>query len=392
MINRPAYLLLSGCLLLTACKPSADPKAPSASAAPAPWRWEIYPESDRLLLATLPGTLEPARSHLFRAPGEARLQITPEILAAAPGTRWPADTVWGRLHTPADTLEDSELDRATAALAERERQVNNADRPAARLQLDREVAAAADNLALARLAEKDPDLFRAANAPLDPRLLPASSVTAATETLKLVQARRAALDDPATPETAELQTLRAEVTRRTRLRDERRTRSELKLPFAASLVFASSATAAERTVAPGELLAVARDWTGLRLRVRATLPELHGVAPASLIATVTPPGGSPLVLTYVSTQLEPRLNIEEPVFYFETTTLPNPLPPAGIDLACTVHTKLAASARIVPKLDLANRDTQATLLGGWAAALPTLLPGAELVAEGRASLALRPAR
>ena len=388
MISRFTPVLLVGCALLSSCAPA--PETTTATTTLPPWKWDAYPQSNQLLLATLPATLEPARSQLFRASTEATLEIVPEILAAPPGTVWPANTIWARLHTPSDAVEDRELDRASASLAEREAQYRNVDLPAARIQLDGEIATAADTLALARLADRQPALFRSADSPIDPHLIPTVSTATAAQTLNLLQTRRAALDDPANPEPAEIQALRAEVARRTRLRDERRSKSDLKLGFAATLLLATPSAGAEHSVAAGELLAIARDWTRLRLRLRATMPELHGVPAASLSATVTPPGGKTVTLAYASTQLEARTGVEEPIFYFETSDVPHPLPPTDIALSCVVNTRLATPARIVPKLDLAARDQQGALLGGWSAALPVLLPGAELVAEGRANLALRP--
>ena len=354
------------------------------------WHWEAFPEAQELLIAQLPASFEPVRGEVFRAPAEGRLQVAPEVAAAPTGTVFPAGTVWATFVPTGAAAEDAELERATSTLAARDHRYQSQELPAERIQLDHDIAAAADTLALAELADRDPALFRDAGAPLDPRLLPAAPTAAAAESLRLLKARRAELDDAAAPaEPADLQALRAEVSRRARQRDERRTQEQLKLTFAANLLLTEPAGAGDRPVAAGETLAVTRDWTRVRLILGASRPELHGVASGCLTAAVMLPGGDRLVLPYAFTRVETHAGREEPVFCFEAAC-PAPPPPVGVEFACTVTARLAQPARIVPKLALAARDRDGALAQGWRGGLVQLFPGTEFVAEGRAALAVRP--
>jgi hypothetical protein len=380
-------LALLSVFALAACRPP-----PPVAAVRAAWDWKTFPEGRSLLVAQLPATVGPARSQVFRASEAGRLTLE----VAQHAVTLPADSVWGTLEPVGAADETAELEHAAALLAQRRAHWRDAELPAARLRFDLEITEAEKARALLDLAAKEPDLFTPAGAGLDPHLLPAGTAAQAAENIRLLRASRAALDDPATSEPPELAAAQLDLDRRTAARQRHAALNRLAMPFAGELLLAGPwPPVPERDVAPGEVLAQARDLSRLRLRVPVAFPALADAAGAlPLTATVTLGGGRTIEAPFAFQQIEPGADGGDgPCLYFEapaTVLQGAPFPPPGLELACDVRAQLPESARLVPKLALVLADADGVFADGWKAGLARRWPGARLLAEGRAELAIVP--
>lgn len=363
----------------------------TAPAAAAPWNWNDYPAARELLLAQLPARVQPRQMAVARAPAAGQLVL---LDAARGEATLPAGTAWARIEIPGGADEACELTKLRQRLAERRDHYTRFEVPAALARLDREITDAEETLSLARFAEKSPDLFRGDDAPLDPQLRPALTPAQAEARLERLREQRtllAAGDRAAEP--ADLFALQTQLDQRERalqLRDEQLT---LTAPFAGQLRLAQPDS--PRPVETGEIVATLADASALEVRVPATLPLLHSVAPETLHAVLTLPGGGVATAAFAGSTVEMQGPALVTVFRFQLPAGSTPaagLPTAGVELPVLVFARLPREARIVPKLDLVRHDAAGVLRDGWRAGLPRLLPGAELLAEGRQALALQPSR
>lgn len=363
----------------------------TAPAAAAPWNWSDYPAAQELLLAQLPARVQPRQMAVARAPAAGQLVL---LDAARTEAALPAGTAWARIEIPGGADEARELTQLRQRLAERRDHYARFEVPAALARLDREITDAKEVVALARFAEKSPDLFRGDDAPLDPQLQPSLTPAQAEAQLARLREQRAQLaagDRAAEP--ADLFALQAQLDQRERalhLRDDQLT---LTAPFTGQLRLAQPDS--PRPVETGEIVATLADASALEVRVPATLPLLHSVAPEMLHAVLTLPGGGVVTAAFVGSTVEMQGSALITVFRFQLAAASTPttvLPAAGVELPVLVFARLPHEARIVPKLDLVRYDAAGVLRDGWRAGLPRLLPGTELLAEGRQALALQPSR
>lgn len=384
-----AALAAAGAWSGAGCRRNSDTQA--AVSAPPAWDWKSFPESNELLLAQLPATVQPARLDLIRAPAPGRLQLDP---AARPGALLAAGQVWAVLEPDEAAEETAGLARLEKQLGERRERYRHFELPLALIRLDRDIADAQESLALAQFAEKSPELFRGDPPVLDPRLKPAGTVAQIAEQLRLLKERRArtATGEPDT-EPGDVQALATEIEQRQHTREARHERLTLKAEFAGQLRLTEDFDQGVRRVNAGELVATLEDAAVLEVRVVAALPLVHAVPAASLRAVIGLPEGGSATAEFAAMNLELRGDTAVPVMRFR---LPVPAggaasrPPLGVEIPAVLYTRLPAPARIVPKLALVQRDTGNELGDGWRAGLAKLFPGSELAAEGRQAVAVIP--
>lgn len=350
------------------------------------WNWQAYPEAKELLIAQLPATVQPARMDVVRAPASGKLQLSGTAGAEATVA---ADQVWATIEPDDAADEAAALDHLHHTLDERLARYTRDERPFVLTRIDREIADAEETLALAKFAERSPEAFRGDTPGLDPRLQPTVTAKQAEEQLRLLRERRERTAmGVADTEPADLQGMRAEIEQRERARDTRRGHLALRAAFGGRLRLAAGA-AAQGHVNAGEVVATLEDATALEVRIPATLPLLHAVAPESLRVDVTLPGGTSARASFSAVAVELQGEMPLPVFRFRLEGKAE-APPPGVQLPAQVYAQLAAPARIVPKLELIRYDAAGVLNDGWKAGVPRLLPGSTLVAEGRQAVAITP--
>lgn len=396
MTARPRFSLLllaaiaaAGTWGAAGCNRNRDTAA-AAPLRPA-WDWKSFPESDELLLAQLPATVQPARLDLIRAPAPGRLQLDP---AARPGALLAAGQIWAVLEPDEAAEETAVLTRLEKQLGERRERYRHFELPLALIRLDRDIADTQESLALAQFAEKSPELFRGDPPVLDPRLKPAGTAAQIAEQLRLLKERRArtAAGEPDT-EPGDLQALATEIEQRQHTRDARHERLTLKAEFAGQLRLTEDFDQGARRVNAGELVATLEDAAVLEVRVVAALPLVHAVPAESLCAVIGLPGGGSATAEFTALNLELKGDAAVPVLRFRLAVPPGGAPsrpPLGVELPALLYTRLPAPARIVPKLALVQRDSANALGDGWRAGLAKLFPGSELAAEGRQAVAVIP--
>lgn len=370
---------------------SGSPEARDAEVA-GPWSWEDFPKGDALLVAQVPVTIEPARMAVVRAPAAGRLRLEP---ALKPDGGVAEGACWAVIEPDDAAAAERELAEAEGRLKLRRENYRKWELPAALAAMDRQTADAGETLAVARLAERSPELFQGDHPALDPASRPALSSAQAEQQLKWIAERRqrTAAGEPDT-EPADLQALQAAFEERRRDRDLRRAQLRLSADFAGRLQLARPEGASGSRVQMGEPVAVLVDDSALILRVRAT-PLLQAAAPESLFAEFTLPGGAVARADFLSQGVDLRADQPVPVLDFRVPAErlgAARRPTAGTELPGLVWVRLAEPARIVPKLALAERDSAGALARGWREGLETLFPGCRLVAEGAQAVAVKPPR
>lgn len=371
----------------SACHRSADTADAKVAAAPT-WNWQAFPEAKELLLAQLPATVTPARMEVVRAPASGQLRLSIASSAEAAVT---AGQAWATIEPDDAADEAASLTHLRQTMEERHTRYLRDERPFALARLDKEIADAEETLALAKFAERSPEAFRGDTPGLDPRLQPTLTAKQAEEQLRLLRERRErmAADAPDT-EPVDLQGLRVEIEQRERTQAQRQAHLILHASFAGRLRLASGA-AVQAHVAAGEVVATLEDTSSAEVRVPATLPLLHAVAPESLRVEVTLPGGAAAQAAFFAVTVELQGDTPLPVLRFRLDGKVEP-PPPGVQLPALVYTRLPASARIVPKLELVRYDAAGALNEGWKAGIARLFPGNSLLAEGRQAVAIVPTR
>jgi len=365
--------------------------APATSPTTPTWNWDAYPLESQLLVAQLPASVVAIRAETIRAPIAGILRMLPA--AKQPGTI-AAGTAWAAIEPEDVPAEEKELSQARQDLAERRAGYRRFDLPAELGKLDDEIAAARETVALARFAERSPELFQGDTPLLDPRLKPAVTAAQAEVRLTAIEDRRkqVAAGDPAA-DPADISAMAAALETRQRALDERLSRHVITAPVSGTLRLAVSPEADGSRVETGDILATISDDTALEVVIKGTLPLLHAVPAENLYCTVAASGGKEATAAFSAWGIESGANGVVPIMRFR-------LPPgaftgeranlAGVELPALVFVRLAEPARIVPKLALAEWDASSALAAGWQPGLQRLFPGARLLAEGRSAVAIVP--
>jgi hypothetical protein len=366
----------------------SGPSAPEPARA---WNWDAFPVASQLLVAQIPASVVAVRAETVRAPVAGILRLLPSASASQPLA---AGTAWGTLDPEDDPAEVRGLEQARRELEERRTRYRAFDLPGALERLDSEIAAAKETLALARFAERSPELFQGDTPLLNPRLKPAITPAEAAARLRAAEDRRKALaaGDPAA-DPADLQGMAAVLESRQRALDESRARLLLAASIPGTLRLALSPEADGVRVGAGEVLATVEDDSELEVVVRGTLPLLHDVPAGELFCTVAAAGGTEATASFLAWGVESsgtgvgpviRFRLPAGAFAGESGIL------AGAEVPALVFVRLPAPARIVPKLALAEWDADGLTAAGWRPAVLQLFPGSRFLAEGRAAVAIAP--
>ena len=155
---------------------SGSPEARGAESA-GPWSWEDFPKGDALLVAQVPVTIEPARMAVVRAPAAGRLRLEP---ALKPDGRVAEGACWAVIEPDDAAAAERELAEAEGRLKLRRENYRKWELPAALAAMDRQIADAGEALAVARLAERSPELFQGDHPALDPASRPARQLRGAS--------------------------------------------------------------------------------------------------------------------------------------------------------------------------------------------------------------------
>jgi hypothetical protein len=376
-------LLVSFC----GCRQKVD--APAA-AETRTWSWAEFPEAEELLLAQLPATVQPRRVELVRAPASGVLRL--EASFGRDGVVQ-AGQRWGVIQSDDQGEHDAALGRLEQKIEERRKRYREFEQPFAASRLAHEIVDLEETLELARLAERSPELFAGDEPTLEPHLRPTTSGAQLTQQLEVLRQRYQQLEAQAPEaEPADLQALVAELEQRRDLEMQRRARLALKTNFSGRLTLMFDVTASERHVEVGEVIGRLEDDSAFEVRVSGSLPLLHAMPAENLTVRVVLPGGRALSAESAKPGIELRAEGPAPVLRFEVPGALDSRPPAEVQLPALVHVRLPRAARIVPKLALVQHDTAGVLSEGWRAGLPRLLPGSELLAEGRNAVALLPGK
>ena len=389
MMSKPV-LRLSTTLLALAAAFGCSRTGPAAPAARA-WDWNAYPLETRLLVAQLPAAVVPVRSETLRAPVSGILHLLPPSRQAGP---LGPGIAWAAVEPETSPLETEALDRARQELAERRARYRRYDQAADLDKLDHEISSARETLALARFAAGSPDLFAGDVPLLDPRLKPDATPAQAESRLQsLVERRRQVAAGDPEAEPADLQAMAASLEDRKRALDGKLASHPISAPIAGTLRLAVSPDSEGTHVDAGQVLATVEDDSALEVVVRATLPLLHDAPAERLACTVAASGGAEATATFSSWGVDSSGSGIAPVLRFR-------LPAgtfagvrgnlSGVELPALVYVRLAAPARIVPKLALAQWDQEGVLAAGWRPGLKLLFPGSEMLAEGRSAVAIAP--
>ena len=361
--------------------------APAATETRA-WSWAEFPEAEELLLAQLPATVQPRRMELVRAPASGVLHLHhsfngENVLSV--GQRW------GAIESNDQAEHAAARARLERTIEERRKRYREFEQPFAVSRLAHEIIELEETLELAQFAERSPELFAGNEPALEPHLRPTTSVAQLSQQLDVLRQRHQQLAAHAPEaEPADLQALLAELEQRRDLDKQRLARLELKANFNGRMTLMFDPAAGARHVEAGEVLGRLEDDSAFEIRVPASLPLLHAVPAEDLTLRVVLPGGSALSGNSAKHGVDLRAEGPMPVLRFEVSGPLGARPPAEVQLPALVHVRLAHKARIVPKLALVRHDAAEVLHEGWRVGLPRLLPGCELLAEGRNAVALLP--
>ena len=379
-------LLAAGLLLAV---PAAADTGPAGSA----WNWDAFPTASTLLVAQLPASVVAIRSEVVRAPASGRLRLLPLARQAGPIA---IGAAWAVINPEAEPAESREVAREDSDLAARRARYREVELPAALEKMDAALAAERETLAMARFAERSPDLFAGTTPVLDPRLKPSATAAQVEIRIRALEERRkeAAASDPSA-DPPDLQAMASTLDAHRRILAEKLAPRPITAPIAGTLRLAVSPETDGLRVEAGAFLATLSDDASLEVVVPGSLPLLHAVPADSLYCTVTAAGGAAATATFSSwgvetsgSGLRPVIRFRLPAEAFEGRRADL----AGIEVPSLVYTRLPEAARIVPKLVLAAWDSDGLLTAGWGPGLIRLFPGSRLLAEGRSSVAVAPPR
>ena len=140
-------------VLLAACSSQTEALADKAPAKP-PWRWELYPSTNRIRLATLSCRIQPKSSLKLIAPIAGMLHVHVHTLQ----TNLAVGTIWAEFEPEQFSEEAKALQDAAVHLSEREKSLLNLDLPRQKLKFTRELYEAERQLAMLKLLQTNDNL------------------------------------------------------------------------------------------------------------------------------------------------------------------------------------------------------------------------------------------
>ena len=375
-------------VLLTACSPQTEVRADKAPAKP-PWRWELYPSTNRIRLATLSCKVQAKSTLTLTAPITGMLHVHVHTQQ----TNLTAGTIWAEFEPKQFIEEAKALKDAAAQFSKREKSLLNINLPRQKLKLTRELYEAERQLAML-------NLLRTNNLTLLPSLglkNPSLNPKAHTMLQAEVDLIRRTLDAITKTNLVvlgfDLTEQRANLKQRQRDFDRRRKQARLKMPTTGQLSISLPLTEGvnEYWVHAGQDLAVARDFKKVYVRAVLADPAWAGQVTGALGIVIRFSNGQELTAKYVYQRLERTPMREEVAAYFLITA-----PPiteiqhlVGLEVTGELIFNLGRPVRVVPKLTLVMHNPSAFQGRSWSAGVHRLWPDARVIAEGQTELAIQ---
>ena len=375
-------------VLLAACSPQTEALADKAPAKP-PWRWELYPSTNRIRLATLSCRIQPKSSLKLIAPIAGILHVHVHTLQ----TNLAVGTIWAEFEPEQFSEEAKALQDAAVHLSEREKSLLSLDLPRQKLKFTRELYEAERQLAMLKLLQTNDNLTLLPSLGLkNPSLNPKAQTMLQTE----VDLIRRTLDAITQTNTVvvgiDLTEQRATLKRRQNDFERRRSQARLKMPTTGQLNINLPLAEGVREywVHTGQDLAIVRDLQKVYLRAVLPEPAWAGQVSGTLGMVVPLSNGQKLTAKYAYQRLERTHTHEEAAAYFLITDPPisDILHLLGLEVSGELNFILAHPVRVVPKLTLVMHDPSAFQDRSWSAGVQRLWPDSRVVAEGQTELAI----
>ena len=375
-------------VLLTACSPQTKARADNAPAKP-PWRWELYPSTNRIRLATVSCKVQAKSSLTLTAPITGMLHVHVHTQQ----TNLTARTIWAEFEPKQFIEEAKALKDAAAQLSEREKSLLNINLPRQKLKITRELYEAERQLAMLNLMRTNNNLTLLPSLGLkNPSLNPKAQTMLQVEVDLIRRTLDAITKTNLVVLGFDLTEQRANLKQRQRDFDRRRKQARLKMPTTGQLSISLPLTEGvnEYWVHTGQDLAVARDFKKVYVRAVLADPAWAGQVTGALGIVIRFSNGQELTAKYVYQRLERTPMREEAAAYFLITA-----PPitdiqhlVGREVTGELNFNLGRPARVVPKLTLVMHDPSAFQGRSWSAGVHRLWPDARVVAEGQTEVAI----
>ena len=375
-------------VLLTACSPKTETLADKAPPKP-PWRWELYPSTNRIRLATLSCKVQPKSSLTLTAPIAGRLHLHVDTLQ----TNLTVGSVWAEFEPEQFSEEAKVLKDAAIHLSKREESLWDLDLPRQKLKFTRELYEAERQLSMLKLLRTNDNLTLLPALGLkSPSLNPKAQAMLQTEVDLLRRTLNAITQTNLVVIGIDLNEQRAALKKRRSDFERRRSQARLKMPTTGqlSINLPLADGVKEYWVHTGQDLAIVRDLQKVYLRAVLPEPAWAGQVSGALSMVVPLSNGQRLTAKYAHQRLERMHTREEAAAYFLITDPPisDILHLLGLEVTGELYFDLAHSARVVPKLTLVMHDPSAFQERSWSAGVHRLWPDSRVIAEGQTELAI----
>ena len=375
-------------VLLTACSPQTETLADKAPPKP-PWRWELYPFTNRIQLATLSCKVQPKSSLTLTAPIAGMLRVHVDTLQ----TNLTAGSVWAEFEPEQFSEEAKTLKDAALHLSEREKSLLNLDLPRQKLKLKRELYEAERQLSMLKLLRTNDNLTLLPALGLkSPSLNPKAQAMLQTEVDLLRRTLNAITQTNLVVIGIDLNEQRAALKKRRSDFERRRSQAQLKMPTTGQLNINLPLVdgVKEYWVHTGQDLAIVRDLQKVYLRAVLPEPAWAGQVSGALGMVVSLSNGNKLTAKYAYQRLERTHTREEAAAYFLITDPPisDTIHLLGLVVTGELYFNLAHPVRVVPKLTLVMHDPSAFQERSWSAGVHRLWPDSRVIAEGQTELAI----
>lgn len=367
-----------------------------------------FPETDGIVLATLPVRVTPARELIVNAPitGELALEVI------EPRTMQAQARLWGRIDPERISLEAEMLELKKRQLEKKEIPEWTLAQQQEKKRLEEELRKLEAELRLLRRIEADPDLadlyLEDLAAPpaddaapggdgdsgeADPGEAVASLMARVNQDIALIRKR---LDYVGTEEQAEIEVgLLRRVSEQVAMDFKRkREQTTLTMPFTGELELLVPVPDSPTQAIPveaGQELARIRDFTRIEVQAPVDDPRWRLLNPGQLEARFYPMGpGKPVIAAFRGRQNIIRQGREELVYLFQFAEEDRETARRLIGGLVTCDLFFRADVRRVPKLKLAMAHPDAIRQEGWQAAVEQAFSGYRLICIGQNAIGIAP--
>ncbi|HEX3797165.1 MAG TPA: hypothetical protein VH413_00580 [Verrucomicrobiae bacterium] len=352
------------------------------------WQWENYPLSDQLQLATLSCKVQAKNSFVMVSPMSGLLRLH----VATFQTNLAVGEVWAEMESDLLISESNALAEAKSKMEQREKTLQELELPRQKLKLTRDLWEAERQEALTGWLLTNQDLAASVSDLKTPDLRSESLSLAHEESLLLRRGLEELAKTNLVLSGVDLDEQRAEWDRRELEFKRKQEMSQIKMPFSGqltvSLLLADGVT--QYPVSSGQELGVARDLSQIQVRVALYDSAWAALPPSSLRATIQESANVELEATFACKKIERAQFREEPAAYFvirpEDVARAGPM--VGMEVPGALWLKLEKPMRIVPKLALILYCPAYFQRRNWTEGVTHICPGAKVVAEGQADVAI----